>query len=295
MRKENNMAKIVILGSNGQLGSDLVKVLSNSENEIISLTRKDVDATDLEVRNSLANYADADYIINCVAVTNVDGCEDSPSQAFIINSSFAYEVAKFSSEHDITLFHISTDYIFDGTKSLPYLESDVANPLNIYGLSKYAGELAVQRYANKYFILRVSSLFGVAGASGKGGNFVTTMLRLAKEKDSWAVINDQITCPTHTLDIAKAINQLIVQNVSEYGVYNCVSSSSCSWFEFTQEILRQSGFDPDKVKPISYKDYTFKALRPQYGVMAVNKLAKYYQMPDYKMALSEYLQIKLGQ
>lgn len=286
------MAKIILLGSNGQLGSDLVKVLSNSENEIISLTRKDVDAANLEVRKNLANYADSDYIINCVAVTNVDGCEDNPSQAFAINSSFAYEVAKFSSEHDITLFHISTDYIFDGAKSLPYLESDVANPLNIYGLSKYAGELAVQRYANKYFILRVSSLFGVAGASGKGGNFVTTMLRLAKEKDSWTVINDQITCPTHTLDIAKAINQLIIQNVSEYGVYNCVSSSSCSWFEFTQEILRQSGFDQDKVKPISYKDYVFKALRPQYGIMAVDKLAKYYQMPDYKTALNEYLQIK---
>lgn len=287
------MTKIAILGANGQLGYDLVKVLSaNSQNQVIEITREKIDALSNEVVNQLSVLQDMDYVINCVAVTNVDGCEDNSNDAFTINASFAYQLAKFCGANDITLFHISTDYVFDGTKNTPYVESDLANPLNIYGLSKYAGELAVAKYVHKHFIMRVSSLFGVAGAAGKGGNFVTTMIRLAKEKDSWTVINDQITCPTHTLDIARAISTMIEKQADDYGVYNCVSSSSCSWFEFTQEILRNIGESVDKVNPVSYKDYAFKALRPQYGVMSIAKLSKYYQMPDYKSALNEYLKLK---
>lgn len=287
------MSKIAILGANGQLGHDLVKVLSaNSHNQVIEITREKIDALSNDVVSQLNIMQDMDYVINCVAVTNVDGCEDDSNGSFTINASFAYQLAKFCGANDITLFHISTDYVFDGTKNTPYLESDLANPLNMYGLSKYAGELAVAKYADKHFIMRVSSLFGVAGAAGKGGNFVTTMIRLAKEKDSWTVINDQITCPTHTLDIARAISTMIEKQADDYGIYNCVSSSSCSWFEFTQEILRSIGDSIDKVKPVSYNDYAFKALRPQYGVMSIAKLSKYYQMPDYKSALNEYLKLK---
>jgi dTDP-4-dehydrorhamnose reductase len=283
------VAKIVILGSNGQLGSDLRKVLAPNH-ELINSTSADINAA-VDVRSQLAPYSDVDYIINCIATTNVDGCEANPQQAFLVNSAFTLQLAQFCAANQITLIHISTDYIFDGTKPHAYLETDQPNPLNVYGLSKYAGEIAVKNYADKYFILRVSSLFGVAGASGKGGNFVTTMLKLSREKDSWTVINDQITCPTHTLDVARAIEALINQQVSECGVYNCVSSSSCSWFEFTQEILRQSGQDINKVKPISYKDYAFKAMRPQYAILDSTKIARYYVMPDYKSALSEYLSL----
>lgn len=284
------MAKIVVLGSNGQLGSDLIKVLA-LEHELIASTHADVDAASFDVLYQLEQYADADYIINCIATTNVDGCEDNPQTTFVINSGFVVQLAKFCQVHEITLIHISTDYVFDGSCNRPYTELDQPNPLNVYGLSKYAGEIAVGNYASKYFILRVSSLFGVAGASGKGGNFVTTMLRLANEKDSWTVIDDQLTCPTHTLDIARAIKALIDQAVTEYGIYNCVSSSSCSWFEFTQEILSQTGHNSDKVKPISYTEYKFKALRPQYGVMDTSKLNEYYIMPSYNLALMEYLNL----
>ncbi len=284
------MAKIVVLGSNGQLGSDLIKVLA-LEHELIASTHADVDAASFDVLYQLEQYADADYIINCIATTNVDGCEDNPQTTFVINSGFVVQLAKFCQVHEITLIHISTDYVFDGSCNRPYTELDQPNPLNVYGLSKYAGEIAVSNYASKYFILRVSSLFGVAGGSGKGGNFVTTMLRLANEKDSWAVIDDQLTCPTHTLDIARAIKALIDQAVTEYGIYNCVSSSSCSWFEFTQEILSQTGHNSDKVKPISYTEYKFKALRPQYGVMDTSKLNEYYIMPSYNLALMEYLNL----
>ncbi len=285
------MAKIVVLGSNGQLGSDLMQVLADGH-ELIASTKANVDAASANVTAQLEPYASADYIINCIATTNVDGCEDNPQAAFVINSGFVVQLSQFCQAHDITLIHLSTDYVFDGSNQLPYSENDQPRPLNVYGLSKYAGEIAIKNYANKHFILRVSSLFGVAGASGKGGNFVTTMLRLANEKDSWTVIDDQLTCPTHTLDIARAIKALIEQNVTDYGIYNCVSSSSCSWFEFTQEILRQTGNNPAKVNPVSYQEYKFKALRPQYGIMAVAKLSKYYVMPSYQAALSEYLKLK---
>lgn len=285
------MAKIVVLGSNGQLGSDLMQVLACG-NELIASTKVNLDASGENVMLQLEAYATADYIINCIATTNVDGCEDNPQTAFVINSGFVVQLAQFCQTHDITLIHLSTDYVFDGSNQHPYSENEQPNPLNVYGLSKYAGEIAIKNYASKHFILRVSSLFGVAGASGKGGNFVTTMLRLANEKDSWTVIDDQLTCPTHTLDIARAIKALIEQKVTEYGIYNCVSSSSCSWFEFTQEILRQTGNNPAKVQPVSYHEYKFKALRPQYGIMAVAKLSKYYVMPSYQAALSEYLKLK---
>lgn len=287
------MAKVVILGSNGQLGSDLRKVLAPNH-ELVNSTSADINAAAADVSLQLASYVDADYIINCIATTNVDGCESNPQQAFLVNSAFAVQLAQFCTLNQIILIHISTDYVFDGTNPNAYLENDQPNPLNVYGLSKYAGEIAVKAYADKYFILRVSSLFGIAGASGKGGNFVTTMLRLVREKDSWTVISDQITCPTHTLDVARAIEALIKQQVSDYGIYNCVSSSACSWFEFTQEILRQNGQDVSKVKPISYKDYAFKALRPQYAILDSTKIAPYYVMPDYKSALSEYLSLSLA-
>ncbi len=287
------MSKIVVLGSNGQLGSDLIKTLS-VDHELVASTRLDIDAANFNVLAQLEQYVGVDYIINCIATTNVDGCEDNPQVTFVINSGFVVQLAKFCQLHDIILIHISTDYVFDGLSNKPYTELDQPSPLNVYGLSKYAGEVAVRNFAAKHFILRVSSLFGIAGASGKGGNFVTTMLRLADEKNSWMVIDDQLTCPTHTLDVSRAIKVLIEHRATEYGIYNCVSSSSCSWFEFTQEILRQSGRNPEKVKPIGYLEYKFKALRPQYGIMDVSKLGKYYAMPDYKVALGEYLSLKLG-
>ena len=287
------MTKIIILGSNGQLGSDLITVLPSSVNTIIGLNRNDFDVTIGDIESQLNKYADSNYIVNTIATTNVDGCEDTPELAFNINSAFVAHLAKFCNKHNITLIHISTDYVFDGQKTTtPYVEEDIPNPLNVYGLSKYAGEIAIRNNLKNYFILRVASLFGIAGVSGKGGNFVTTMIRLAKEKDSFTVINDQYTCPTHTLDIAKAIKALIDKEVTEYGIYNCVSSSSCSWFEFTREILRLSHLDTNKVKPISYKDYSFKANRPKYGVLDTKKLSKHYQMPDYKTALEEFLQLK---
>ncbi len=286
------MAKILVLGANGQLGSDLMKIFAGTNNDVLGLTQLDLDAASADVGSQLAKYTGYEYIINCIATTNVDGCEDNPDLAFILNSAFVVKLAKFCQEQGAILIQVSTDYVLDGIANEPILETAPPSPLNVYGLSKYAGEIAVSSNCDKYFILRVASLFGIAGAAGKGGNFINTMLRLANEKDSWQVIDDQFSSPTHTLDVARAIACLIDDKITDFGVYNCVSSTGCSWYEFTQEILTLSGLNPDKVKPVSYKDYKFKAKRPQYTILDNSKLAKYYKMPDYKQALAEYLKLK---
>lgn len=281
------MQNIIILGAKGQLGSDLCQVLSEHRLDYIALSSKDFNVLTDDLSAKLSAYAPT-IIINCIATTNVDGCEDKPDHAFLVNSSFTSKLAKFCNQHAITLFHLSTDYVFDGKKSTPYTEDDTPNPQNIYGLSKVTGDLAVQAYHDKYFILRVSSLFGIAGASGKGGNFITTMQRLGKERDSLSVIADQITCPTATLDIARCIRHLIINEINDYGVYNCVSSNCCSWFEFARQIFILSGLDETKLHKASFAEYVFKAKRPQYGVMSTKKLSKYYVMPTWQESLSEY-------
>lgn len=283
------MSDVLVLGANGQLGSDLVKVFVANDVSHIGIRRKEFDVLNDEVEK-LKQYS-VKYIINCIATTNVDGSEDDSLLAFKINADFAYKLAKFCHENDIVLFHISTDYVFDGTTPFKYDEKAHANPLSIYGLSKYAGELAVQNYHDKFFIFRVAALFGVSGASGKGGNFVNTMIRLGRERDEISVIADQITCPTATLDIARAICHFIKNKVDEYGIYHCVSSNSCSWFEFTTEIFRLSGIDVDKVKKAIFKEYPFKAKRPQYGLLDNSKLSKHYTMPTWQEALNEYLTV----
>ncbi|MCD6101186.1 MAG: dTDP-4-dehydrorhamnose reductase [Candidatus Marinimicrobia bacterium] len=280
-------AKVLVLGSNGQLGSDLVEVLDR-EIELIKFTRRDFDAERDTIEKLPANV---DYIINCISYHKTDECEDYPDKSFKVNSSFVYELAKFCQKNNITLFHISTDYVFDGAKENPYKEEDEPNPLNVYGLSKFAGEKAVQNYMDKFFIFRVSSLFGRVGASGKGGNFVETMIRLAKNGTPLKVVADQYMTPTHTLDIARAIRQFIINNIKDYGIYHCCNSGSCSWYEFTKKIFELANiYYP--VSKTTYEEYKTKARRPKYSVLDNSKISKYYKMKKWEDALVEYLKIK---
>lgn len=285
------MSEVLILGANGQLGSDLVKVFTANNLNHMGITQIDFDAIKDDVAVLLKKY-NPKYVINCIATTDVDGAEVNSNIAFEINTNFVYKLAKVCQKHDITLFHISTDYVFDGTNMAKYDENALANPLNIYGLSKYSGELALQQYHDKFFLFRVSSLFGVAGAAGKGGNFITTMQRLGVERDEIAVISDQITCPTSTLDVARCIYHFITNKIDAYGTYHCVSNNACSWFEFTQEIFKLSNLDVIKVKKAFFDGYPFKAKRPQYGILDTTKLSKYYQMPTWESALREYINLK---
>lgn len=291
IEKENKMLEVLVLGANGQLGSDLVKVFTANKLAHTAITQDDFDLLKDDV-DVLVKKHNPKVIINCIATTDVDGAETNSSIAFEINTNFVYKLAKICQENTIILFHISTDYVFDGLNSAKYDENATPKPLNIYGLSKYSGELALQQYHDKFFIFRVAALFGIAGAAGKGGNFITTMQRLGRERDEVAVISDQITCPTSTLDVARCIYHFITNKIDNYGIYHCVSNNSCSWFEFTQEIFKLSNLDVNKVKKAFFAEYRFKAKRPQHGILDTTKLSKYYQMPTWESALREYISLK---
>lgn len=282
------MSRIAVLGANGQLGSDLVKILQAKNLNYLAVTRSDFDVSAVDIEQKLNILSDCKYIINCIATTNVDNCENQAITAFTVNCLFNQKLAKFCHTQQITLFYISTDYIFDGTSSDPYLESQLPNPLNIYGISKLAGEYAVSNYSTQYFIFRTSALFGIAGASGKGGNFISTIMNLAQTRESFTIIDDQYTCPTHTLDLAKAIIYFIDNQITTYGIYNCVSSNSCSWWQFAAKILNLSHLDLNKLKTIKYADYQFKAQRPQSTILSNHKLQTFYHMPSWEESLEQY-------
>ena len=280
---------ILILGANGQLGSDMVRQCLSHNILFTPVTFKEFDASIDDLATKVLDCIEpVTHIVNCIATTNVDGCETHSDLAFNLNAAFSYKLARLCNDRSITLLHISTDYVFDGTKTSAYVETDIPHPINIYGLSKYAGDMAIMNYAKRYFIFRVSSLFGIAGASGKGGNFITTMQRLGHERDIVSVIANQITCPTATLDVARAIIHFVVSGIKEYGLYNCVSSNSCSWYDFAHEIFKLSAMDVTKLNKADFDSYNFVAKRPKFGVLSTVKLNKYYQMPRWQDSLTEY-------
>lgn len=279
---------IVILGANGQLGSDLVNLLQRKSMSYTAVTENDFNALNDDVSEKILS---ATHVINCIALTNVDYCESNSEIAFKLNTNFSYKLAKICKNKGIILLHISTDYVFDGHKIGGYTETDIPNPLNIYGLSKLAGDLAIKNYTSKYFIFRVSSLFGKAGASGKGGNFITAMQNLALKQDSVSVISDQISCPTSTLSVARVIISFVEDNISDYGLYNCVSSNSCSWYEFAYEIFRLSALDLNKLHKADFISYNFVAKRPKISVLSTKKIGQYYKMPTWQDSLNEYFNL----
>lgn len=265
----------MVTGANGQLGTDLCKVLQHFE--VIPLTHKDIEIGDMDsVKQTFARYK-PDIIINTVACVRVDDCEEEQDKAFLVNALGSRNVAVTAQELGAKLIHISTDYVFGGVgetlvvshkaggdKTRPYKEFDTPIPLSIYGKSKLAGENFVRHLCSRYFIIRTSGLFGITGASGKGGNFVETMLKLGKEQDELKVINDQVSSPTYTKDLAGKIAQLI--NTEYYGIFHITNRGSCSWYEFAREILRLAGLKTPVI-PITSDAYPQKARRPRFSVL----------------------------
>jgi len=197
----------------------------------------------------------------------VDDCETNPDKAFLVNALGARNLAVAASKLGAKLTHISTDYIFGGEaepRSIPYTEFDIPVPPNIYGKSKLAGEDFVRHLCHRHFIIRTSGLFGVAGSSGKGGNFVETMLRVVKERNELRVVNDQIFSPTYTKDLARKIVQLITTEY--YGILHITNRGMCSWYEFTKEILRLAGLETPVI-PITCDEYHQEAKRPRFSVL----------------------------
>lgn len=277
--------RVVVIGSTGQLGTDLMKVLG-SDHEVIGLTHGDIEVTDYNSCLVLKKYS-PDVIINTAAFHKTDLCEDEPLKTFSVNALGAKNVALISKEIGATCVFISTDYVFDGSKNEPYTENDVPNPINTYGISKLAGELYT-RWNPRHYVVRVASLFGVAGASGKGGNFVETMIKKAKSGEVIRVVDDMWMSPTYTRDAASAIKKILELKLP-FGVYHATNQGFCTWFQFAKEIFNQLSLSPG-LEPIKTEELKMKAKRPRFSALRSIKLPKYgIYMREWKEALRAYL------
>ena len=281
--------KALITGANGQLGTDLCHALASAE--VIALTHTDVDITDLYAVKSVVSLHCPDVIINTAAYVRVDDCETQRDKAFKTNALGARNVAVAAQEAGSKLVQISTDHVFGGMerpKPTPYTEFDTPAPVNIYGMSKLAGEELVRSLCNRYFIVRTCGLFGVAGSSGKSGNFVETILKLAKKNNEVKVVCDQISSPSYTKDVAAIIAKLITTEY--YGFFHIVNSGTCSWFEFAKEIVGLADLKAH-VTPVSSDQYPQKARRPHYSALDNYhmRLLGMGEMRSWQEALRDYM------
>lgn len=277
--------KIIVIGSTGQLGSDLMKVLQH-EHEVIGLTHQDVEVTDYNSCLILKKHH-PDIIINTAAFHKTDRCEEAPLKTFSVNAIGARNIAKITKEIKATTIFISTDYVFDGSKNEPYTEDDTPTPINTYGISKLAGELYTKQNP-KHYIIRLASLFGVAGASGKGGNFIETMIKKAKKNEPINVVDDMWMSPTYTKDAATTIKK-IIESKLPFGTYHATNQDYCTWFQFAKEIFKLSDLNPI-LRPTKTHQLQLKAKRPKFSALKSIKLPKYdIQMREWKQALHEYL------
>ena len=284
--------KVALIGASGQLGTDLCKTLTTFD--LVPLTHQDIEITDIDSAKQVLRSHCPDVIINTAAFVRVDDCETNPDRAFLVNAIGARNVAVVAQELGAKLVHISTDYVFGGeteTRTTPYTEFDTPVPPNIYGKSMFAGEQFVRHLCHKHFIVRISALFGTAGSSGKGGNFIETMIRLAKERPELIVVNDQVFSPTYTKDLARKITWLITTEY--YGTFHITNRGTCSWYDFAVEILKQAGLSTP-IKPITSDQYPQKARRPHYSVLDNFhlRLLGADDMRPWQEALTDYLRSK---
>lgn len=300
------MRRVAVIGANGQLGTDLVKELgggttddrqrtTESDFQVIPLTHKDIEICDRAGTREVLARLQPDVVSNTAAYHRVDECEDDPEKAFQVNAIAVHNLALVCRDLDAVLVHMSTDYVFGGDRNRrrPYTEDDPPWPLNVYGVSKLAGEYFVRNLCPKHFVVRSSGLYGVAGSSGKGGNFVELMLRLAWEGKPIRVVNDQRLAPTYTVDLTRKLVELMA--TEHYGVYHITNSGDCTWYEFAAEIFELAVLSPD-FSPTTSEVFGAKARRPGYSVLkgVKAKEAGLGECRNWKKALHAYLQERKG-
>lgn len=283
---------ILILGSNGQLGHDLSQKFSDKGIKHFKATRSDIDITNLDALESFLDEKDFSALVNCTSYHKTDEVEDNAPTAFLINSSAPMLMAKICQKKEAKMFHISTDYVFGGNEETkPLDETKCTAPLNIYGSSKLQGESLVKKNCENSYIFRVASLFGVAGASGKGGNFVEAIIKNAKEKGEIKVVDDQIMSPTSTNFIADVIAQFCEGN-QQPGTYHVVNKGEVSWFEFAKKICQMCNIDV-VATPIKADELNLKAKRPSYSALNPKKLSDNgVEVTTYEFELEKYLKLK---
>ena len=240
--------------------------------------------TDRTACETVISQEKPDAVIHCAAYTAVDAAEDNLELCRKINAEGTRNIARVCKAMDIKMMYISTDYVFNGGGERPWEPDDHREPLNVYGLTKYEGEIAVEQNVQKYFIVRIAWVFGV-----NGKNFIKTMLRLGKEKGAVSVVNDQIGSPTYTYDLARLLVDMI--QTDKYGRYHATNEGLCSWYEFACEIFRQAGMDEVKVTPVDSDGFPAKAKRPSNSRMSKEKLTEngFERLPSWQNALERYL------
>ena len=277
--------RVLVTGVKGQLGHDVMDELAAKGIEGIGVDVEEMDITDAAVCEKVITEAKPDAVIHCAAYTAVDAAEDNVELCRKVNAEGTRNIAKVCKALDIKMMYISTDYVFNGEGLRPWEPDDHREPLNVYGLTKYEGEIAVEQNLEKYFIVRIAWVFGV-----NGKNFIKTMLRLGKERGAVSVVNDQIGSPTYTYDLSKLLVAMI--QTDKYGRYHATNEGLCSWYEFACEIFRQAGMDEVKVTSVDSSAFPVKAKRPSNSRLNKDKLTEngFERLPAWQDALGRYLE-----
>jgi dTDP-4-dehydrorhamnose reductase len=283
---------VLVLGHDGQLGSDFMRCAGEHPDVAVSpLSRNDLDLENIADIQPALKTRTFDVLVNCTGYHKTDDVESDAQRAVVINAHAVREMAQACSALGARLVHISTDYVFDGRSDVPYTETDGMGPLNVYGAAKAMSEAFVHVNCEDHVIFRVASLFGVAGSMGKGGNFVETMIRLARERGTLRVVADQRMSPTATGDVAAMMLAAIEKNIAS-GTYHAVNTGNATWFEFAQRIVRLT-VPKATVEPIPASEYPLPAARPAYSVLSNAKLsAAIGPIPTWEDALQRYLVAK---
>ena len=269
---------VLVTGANGQLGQAIHFIANNySKINFVFCNSSDLDITNKENGTTIFKKIKPDYCINAAAYTAVDKAESEPEKAKLINVLGAKNIAEICKQFDTKLIHISTDFVFDGSNINPYSEIDLPNPKGVYGQTKLDGEKAIQELISNYIIIRTSWVY-----SQFGNNFMKTMLRLASERDTISVVNDQLGTPTNAVDLAETIVQIILTDnkqptINNYGIYHFSNEGQCSWFDFAAEIFRVNNISIN-LQPIPTNSYPTPAARPAFSVLDKSKIKKAFSI-----------------
>jgi dTDP-4-dehydrorhamnose reductase len=276
--------KVLIVGAHGMLGSDLLQSLRDTQ-QVMGTDIEDFDITDQKETLKALSKIGPQWVVNVAAYTQVDRCEEEVELAFKVNADGVKNLAMACKEIQAKLFHVSTDYIFDGKKQKPYMEEDTPLPISVYGQSKLQGESYLRDFLEDFIIVRSGGLYGK-----RGTNFVNTIIKMAKEKKKLKVVNDQWVVPTYTVDLSRAIGALM--EVSPKGVFHVVNSGFCTWYQFACKILELIG-STSKVIPISSDQLNSPAKRPGFSVLNCKKFTEVtgVELRSWEEALTEYISL----
>ncbi len=281
------MDRMMIIGADGQLGSDLVNHFA-SRYDLICLTEKEIEVSDIHSVDKALTTNKPKIVINTAAFHKVDECEKQPIRSYEVNSLGVKYIAQSSQKIGAKVVHISTDYVFDGKKQSPYTEDDSPHPLNVYGVTKLAGEYFLANETDDYLILRVSGIYGKHKCIGKGGNFINVMLKQYRSGNEIRVVSDEILTPTSTVEICRQLEVMVKNDLK--GLFHVTNEGQCSWYEFAQKIFHILKFEVE-IKPVPVSFFPMTIKRPAYSVLENHRLKENHlnMMNDWRIALEEFL------